>query len=404
MSVAYNSKTITKDMKLCMDFANPKSFSPNVFPLGRDIYTWYTSKRGNSTGKNCTVEQDPSTSRSPAGGIPMKMNVTGNDPYISSYDSATWNISSVLNTQTWRVSVYAKASVNTNSAIFIFGADANGDANPTGTFLGITAKSFNVTTEWQRFDHFITFNNASIVNIQMRLDGPDSGGEGQTVWWDGLQVEPVSLTRFNAKQNTNYANTFNLIDGSTESMFSYPVYDNAGFLTFSETENYIEGSAGTLGSVITVEMLAKFKNLTSAYMSFGFTSYNVSGGNGQLGFNTANSDRYGLTAAQVTSLGLVDNWKHYCFVMVNNTSLSSNPYTNNRIYVNGVSYPLSQTAGTQSPTVRTFTNGAFRTPGWMSNTLYRMPMDLATFRIYDRQLTDNEILQNFNALKGRFIL
>jgi hypothetical protein len=110
MAVGYNPKIVTDGLVSVIDFANPKSFSVNTFPNPLDIYGWYVPKRGNNTGNACTVAQDFDTPKSPAGGIPMRMDVTGNDPHISSTNASTWNISTVLNSQTWRVSVYAKAS------------------------------------------------------------------------------------------------------------------------------------------------------------------------------------------------------------------------------------------------------------------------------------------------------
>jgi hypothetical protein len=402
MATAYNPKIVTDGLAALVDFANPKSFSPNTFPEGLDIYSWYVPKRGNTTGNGCTVEQDLVTPRSPVGGIPMKMNVTGNDPHIGSYNTATWNISTAANLQTWRVSVYAKASTTlTNCEIYIFGANSSGVSFVDGSYIGITNKTITVTTEWQRFDHLITFNNASVAFIQMRLDGPNSGGAGTTVWWDGLQVEPVAVTRFNPRGNQNYSNTFDLVDNSSDTIFSYPVYDSSGFLTFDGTNNYADLSVGTLGSVITVEMLVKMKSLSNV-MPFGFTAYDVYTFSGQLGFNTAASDRYGLTSTQTTDLGILNNWRHFCFVMFNDVSLGSLPYTNNKIYVNGISYPLSQTAGTQSGTPRSFTNGLVRLSGWRSDSQYKMPMDLAIFKIYNKQLTDAEIQQNFAASRGRY--
>jgi hypothetical protein len=88
--------------------------------------------------------------------------------------------------------------------------------------------------------------------------------------------------------------------------------------------------------------------------------------------------------------------------MVNNTSLSNNPYTNNKIYINTVNQTLSQTAGTQSAPLRSFTAGTGRISGWTTDSLYKIPMDLITFKIYNKQLSQTEIQQNFNALRGRY--
>jgi hypothetical protein len=87
--------------------------------------------------------------------------------------------------------------------------------------------------------------------------------------------------------------------------------------------------------------------------------------------------------------------------MVNNTSLSSNPYTSNKMYIDTVNQTLSQTAGTQNAAPRNFTAGTGRISGWLDNSSYKIPMDLITFKIYNKQLSQAEIDQNFNAIRGR---
>ena len=64
-------------------------------------------------------------------------------------------------------------------------------------------------------------------------------------------------------------------------------------------------------------------------------------------------------------------------------------------YKNGI---LSDSVGNSYPTAVSSTNGAyigFGYAGAYSGNIYLLMM-------YNRQLTDTEILQNFNALKGRF--
>lgn len=405
MAVFSGPEIVNSGLIAAIDFANPKSFSTNTFPSGQDIYGWYVPLRGNATGNGCTVERDYTTSRSPADGVPLKMIMTGTgDPHIGSYNAPKWNISTAVTGQTWKVSVYAKSSVPMNNCeIYIFGANSLGVSSIVGGgWYGISSKTISVTTEWQRFDHFITFNNAEIAYIQMRLDGPNQTGlENEAVWWDGLQVEPVSLTRFNPKYNQNYSQIFDLVDASSDTVFSYPAYNETGYITFDGTNNYADLSVGTLGDVITVEMLAKL-NSSSSLMPFGFSNYDVYSGSSTLSFNTGASDRYGLDPTDALNAGVFGNWRHFCFVMFNNTSLSGIPYTNNKIYVNGVSYPLTQILNTQSPSVRSFTNGLVRLSGWVTSTQYKMPMDLALFKIYNKQLSDAEIQQNFEATRSRY--
>ena len=243
MGLAHSPKIATDGLVLCLDAGNPRSFSPNTFVKPLDIYTWYVTQRGNSGANGCTVQQDTSIDKSPARGIPLRMNVTGNDAHISSYNTSAWNIAPVLNGQTWRVSVYAKASTTlTNCEIYIFGADSTGTSFVGGNYIGITSKTITITPQWQRFDHFITFNNASVAYIQMRLDGPNADGAGTTVWWDGLQVELASaVTTFNPISNTNRASWFDLsLGGKNNTLTNYPAFStaNKNAISFNGTNNY----------------------------------------------------------------------------------------------------------------------------------------------------------------------
>jgi hypothetical protein len=157
----------------------------NVHPNPTDIFAW-----SGSTGHTaCTVSRD--TISSPFSNTPLKMAVTGNDPHISTYTiSPIWNLFPAANTQKWQVRVFCKASTSTTAQIFIFGA------NSSGVFAGaggdISALTYDVTTEWKELILEYTFSNADIAFVQCRLDGPDTGGTGIDLWFDGLQVIRLS--------------------------------------------------------------------------------------------------------------------------------------------------------------------------------------------------------------------
>ena len=110
------------------------------------------------------------------------MVVNGNDPYTLSYNNSQWNVADAKQGDTWTFSVYAKADQATTGELFIFEVNAAGGYN-TAPAVGIS-----ITTSWQRFSFTRTFTTAAVA-IQVRLDGPNSGGAGRTIWWDGIQVE-----------------------------------------------------------------------------------------------------------------------------------------------------------------------------------------------------------------------
>jgi hypothetical protein len=171
---------------------------------------------------------------------------------------------------------------------------------------------------------------------------------------------------------------------------------NTKYFTFDGTNDYIPFSVPNFGTTISIEFWARIK-LFGGGMIFGFNVYDVWTQNGHMGYNTANNDQYGLTSTQVTNLGLLNQWKHYVFEMRSDVS-----YTNNKIYINSISQSLSQIASSEQTLGRNFNNGVGRISSWGNNDLYNIPMDIAQIRFYNRALSAQEIVQNYNATKKRY--
>jgi len=147
-------------------------------------------------------------------------------------------------------------------------------------------------------------------------------------------------------------------------------------------------------TTLTIEMWA-FPTTLSGGMFWGFNLYDIWTASGALGFNSAAGDQYGLTATQVTNLGLLNNWKHYTFV------INTGSYLNNKIYINGVLQSLSQILASQSTSSITFNGGTGRIGCWIANTSYPQTMYVTMFKIYNRELTQTEISLKFNQNKSR---
>lgn len=152
-----------------------------------DIHEWSSSANMNAS----TQTRDTSVTDSPYGGVPVRMNVTGNDPFFTTYNGSTWNIAAASTGQTWRVKVLAKASQATTGEIFIFGV------NSSGSFLGGFGTNFSsgavtIGSDWSECSHTFTFNDSDVAFIQTRLDGPPTGGSGINIWFDGLQVYNIT--------------------------------------------------------------------------------------------------------------------------------------------------------------------------------------------------------------------
>jgi hypothetical protein len=169
----------------------------------------------------------------------------------------------------------------------------------------------------------------------------------------------------------------------------------AGSIYYNGSSGYTDFSFDLNGaSTLTIEMWV-FSTSFNAGMFWGFSLFDMWTASGALGFNSAASDQFGLTSTQVANLGLLNNWKHYTFVV------NAGSYLNNKIYINGVNQTLSQIQGTQNTSNINFNSGVGRIGCWAFNTSYVQTMYMTSFKIYDRELTQAEITAKFNKTKAR---
>jgi hypothetical protein len=171
---------------------------------------------------------------------------------------------------------------------------------------------------------------------------------------------------------------------------------NGGSIVFNGTSSYANFNANIGNTnVVTAEMWVKTNSLTDS-MYFGFNVYDAFINSGSVGFNTANSDQYGISSTIVNYLGIQGTWKHLVFVMYAGSK------TNNKIYVNGESQALTQIFGAFNPANATFNSGAGRISSWLYGTTWLASMNVSSFKLYNRELTQQEITNNFNTGKTRF--
>ena len=170
---------------------------------------------------------------------------------------------------------------------------------------------------------------------------------------------------------------------------------NSGYLTFGTySTSYIDFKAN-LGNttVVTVEMFARLKSTSGSIFTWG-NGYSILS-YGPIGFFTGSSDAYGISQLRVAEYGLLNNWKHYIFVMRTDVS-----YTNNKIYVNGDQIVLTPNGGTEN--TKSFFSGVGKINPPNAGFANGAGMDLAVFNIYKRELNQTEIINNFNKYKKRF--
>ena len=209
----------------------------------------------------------------------------------------------------------------------------------------------------------------------------------------------LHLDAGNAASYSGTGSTWNDLSGNGSNVtLTNTTYNaaNGGSIVFNGTNAYADFNAN-IGStnVVTVEMWVKSNTLGDA-MYFGFNLYDILIKDGSIGFNTANSDQYGITSTRVNYLGVKGTWRHLVFVMYSGSK------TNNKIYVNGESQSLQQILTSFNPANATFNSGVGRISSWAYGLTWLVNMNLSSFKVYNRELTAQEITNNFNASSTRF--
>ena len=158
----------------------------------------------------------------------------------------------------------------------------------------------------------------------------------------------------------------------------------------------IDFSANELtSSTITVEMWALVDDFAGG-MFFGWDIHDVWTSGGTLGYNTGMGDVYGISAARINQLNIRDRWAHYVFVM------NAGDYNRNKIYINKNLESLSQQFSYQNTSRANFNSGNGRIGGWRNDNNYQQVMDLGIFKIYNRELSQQEIDTLYNENVSRF--
>lgn len=401
MTVASGPNIATTGLQISFDTGNPKSYSTNIIPKPTDIYGWCGSAGVNAA----SISRDTTISPSPANGIPLKMAVTGNDPYIASYGNSTWNLAPASNGQTWTASCYVRASTSTVAGFFIFGA------NSSGNYIQLNASQTAITTEWQRISLSYAITDPLVAYVQLRLDGPDSGGAGIDIWWDGLQLELGSAaTQFNSYPNINNSQWRNTLAGSSATVTNSPLFSssNNGYLTFNGSTNYatytvpssfslycletwwyntntIPNNDTPIGGPTTYQSPFMFNNDYPCGVNLGAWTGGMT--NEAIHIWSGTSSSYGATyTRQQVAIG----WHHIVF------SWNGTTYD---IYVDGVqqtAYPLSGGLGSAPLQNLSSIQIGYSTPGYYFNGNYGI------VNCYSSALSSTQVIQNFNALRGRY--
>jgi MSHA biogenesis protein MshQ len=124
---------------------------------------------------------------------------------------------------------------------------------------------------------------------------------------------------------------------------------------------------------------------TNGIMPIGWNVHDLWLVGGFFGFNTGNSDVYGIN-----STGLANGWRHVTAVFTNGN------VTANKLYIDGVPQALSQKLSTPNNGTA-YANATLRVSGWLANTSYRFRSRVDEVKVYNGEILSAQVVADYNA-------
>ncbi len=215
------------------------------------------------------------------------------------------------------------------------------------------------------FIHFFTILNvyAATPIAHYTFDDLDWVTNGQAINTLGGSAASINgtISRLNSDDSLGHASTCaaaSFLGGSLD-IFGLPVSTNNTDKTSVSFWMYWDG--------------------TNSVMPMGWVYHDLWLVSGRFGFNTANSDIYGINAS-----GLANGWHHVAAVFTNGS------VTNNELYIDGIKQALSQQRSSPN-TSRAYVNSRMRIGGWHGDNSYRFSGAIDEFKIYNGALTQAEV-------------
>ena len=136
--------------------------------------------------------------------------------------------------------------------------------------------------------------------------------------------------------------------------------------------------SSTIGVKTTVTFWMNWDG-TNNVMPIGWDTHDIWLNNGSMGFNTGNSDIYGISSA-----GLANGWHHVAVEFTNGS------VTNNKMYIDGVEQVLTQRLSSPNNS-RAIVDSELRIGGWSRGSGYEFHGLIDEVRVYQNSLTTSQI-------------
>jgi hypothetical protein len=298
---------------------------------------------------------------------------------------------------------------------------SKGPTSSTGYYNGITPPSGGYTIYLNKESGgpsiYTTTSDAQLISLTNTIAGANYTTVSQCLVYYAGQTDKIIFNRDYPAIVTNGL-ILNLDAGFTP---SYPTTNTTwynvspsggnGVLINGPTFNSSNGGTIITDAVDdTIQVNYNFAQHSTITINFFANSSYINesmiwsmGGNGPdwyikentMGYNSYGGDTYGLSTTQINNLGLRNNWR-----LITMTYTQNSPVSNNKVYVNGVEQSTSQQLGTTNG--MSFNNQIYFTSAYGNGAGYCLSATVGYISIYNRALSASEVLQNYNALKGRY--
>jgi len=203
---------------------------------------------------------------------------------------------------------------------------------------------------------------------------------------------------------------YDLIENSAGTLYNGVSYSTAdqGTMSFDGSDDYMQADVSTTSldgdPSFSADMFVKRRTGTNVGANNGFWGIGgVGQGNGISGWtptvNLINLDVYDSTRLATSVTYPENEWIHLVWTK-NGTGTET---TNVKCYINGVEASLTKTrSATRANQFNTSTTGVVLGRISANSNNFYSPIDIATYKIYNRALSSTEVLQNYNAIKNRF--
>jgi len=407
MSLGHGAKIVTDGLQFAYDMGSVRSWkgkpttnaipSPD-FDAGLTAPYQYVS----GTGASIQIVSDPSAP-SPHKRVLKHINPNASESTTGPHSGASSRLLSAASGQTWTGSVYVRTETpGTQLEMFVFGLNAS------NSYINFSSGSKTIQPEdgWVLFTKSHTFTDANVTGITTRLDVNNNA----TVYWSNWQLEQSSFaTQF---VNGARSNSQSIIDwkGGND-VFISTSSTRINHINASSFEYVQDGtSSATTSNIAGSNTQTKYTRIvwfkptvlgSNKYIMLNSVGNNadmcIHINNSKVSFHQyTNSNTNGTTSGDFSVDGTTTlvAGQVYCGAIVVDRTLTTN---NIKVYLNG---ELETTGSRQignsgSSGIRFATASSYLSGRDYAGEIY------AAYH-YDRLLTDDEIKQNFNALRGRF--